>query len=222
LRRRPSTHAQEAPPDTVVVEKFLFPNNPPPKLAGDFCAGGGASVQVQHALEFRLDSRSSLSSCSSAAGRSTLHPGSPHQLRQVADECVPMVDSMVRAPSRSSSGIRRPFRPAGWALLLAQEPVGVGVRFPEAGRRRHRLFEGCRRRQALRDPASPTSRLLPPPPPLPPLHSPSPPTARHPAPRARCGRSAALTLPAPHAFRCRWPPLGSSTPGLLRVAGGRM
>ena len=98
MRRKPSTHAQEAPPNTVMVEKFLFPHNPPPKLAGDFCAGGGASVQVQHALEFRLDSRSSLSSCSSATGRSTLHPGSPHQLRQVANECVPMVDSMVRAP----------------------------------------------------------------------------------------------------------------------------
>ena len=101
MRRRPSTHAQEAPPNTVVVDKVLFPHNPPPKLAGDFCAGGGASVQVQHALECCLDSRSSLSSCSSAARRSTLHPGSPHQLRQVADECVPLVDSMVRAPSRT-------------------------------------------------------------------------------------------------------------------------
>ena len=40
-------------------------------------------------------------------------------------------------------------RPVGWAPLAAYEPPGVGVRFPVAGRRRRRLFEGCRRRQAL-------------------------------------------------------------------------
>ena len=40
-------------------------------------------------------------------------------------------------------------RPVGWAPLAAYEPPGVGVRFLVAGGRRRRLFEGCRRRQAL-------------------------------------------------------------------------
>ena len=80
-----------------------------------------------------------------------------------------------------------------------------------AGRRRHRLSEGCRRRQAPLDPASPTGRLLPPRRPCRPCTAPHPPTARHPAPRARCGLRAALTPPAPRPDRCRWPPSGSPT-----------